>query len=64
MKKLKGTLKFKKVSQGVARFEADVDGVIGNFTLQLDSSVLGTYDPIYQDVTGKIILEINVKKKK
>lgn len=64
MKKLKGDLIFKKVSQGIARFEAGVDGVIGNFTLQLDAKVLGDYDPICQDVAGRITLEIDVRKKK
>ncbi len=64
MKKLEGELVFKKVSQGVARFEAQVDGVIGNFTLQMDAEVLGEYDPLKQDVTGKVTLEIVVRKKK
>jgi len=63
MKKLKGNLVFKKASQGIARFEGQIDEVKGNFTLQLDSNVLGGYDPLFHNVTGTVELVINVKKK-
>lgn len=63
MKKLKGDLSFKKVSQGVARFEGKIDEVIGNFTIQIDSKVLGNYDPLVHNVTGTVEISINVKKK-
>ncbi len=60
---LKGELIFKKVSQGIARFQGQIDEVKGNFALELDQKVLGNYDPLVHNVTGTVELVINVKKK-
>ena len=59
---LKGELKFKKLSQGIARFEiVDMEELVGNGSLTLSGRVLGDFDPVLNEVSGNVEITVHVK---